>query len=341
MKTLERKIKLSYIHGLRPVVLSELKKYNLPVVEEHDDAVYISYSHETVSVIKDLKSVARAYLVVQNPLYHPLYVSKHKSLLTSLVHEVLALDTFRTFKISCAGSDSPEIQSISTHLSESLALKESELADLKIHIIKLKETWELGIQLTARPLSLRPYKRTHMSGAMDPTIAYAVNSFCDLDAAYSYLNVFSGSGTLLIEAGHSFPNINTLVGFDVNKKHLSLSIGNIKEAGLMRRIQVKEADIFDQPDFGTFDAIVSDLPFGMSILKKEDLFELYTAFVRYCERFLGTSGKLVVYTSEHELFEKILSESSLVITHSLSLKFITNVDAYLKPKIFVCEFKKD
>ena len=129
------------------------------------------------------------------------------------------------------------------------------------------------------------------------------------------------------------------MGFDNNKKHLSLSIKNIKKVGFIKRVQVKEADIFDKPNFGTFDAIVSDLPFGMSISKNEDLEKLYTNFIQYCEDILNNGGRLVIYTSEYELIEPILLKSQFKIVQSLQLKFITNVDAYLRPKIIVCEFK--
>ena len=178
-----------------------------------------------------------------------------------------------------------------------------------------------------------------MSGAMDPTIAYAVNSFCNLDSAHSYLNIFSGSATLLIEAGQCYPNLNKLLGFDNEKKHLSLSIQNIKKAGLIERVQVKEMDIFDKPDLGKFDVIVSDLPFGMSISKGENLEELYETFIQYCEGVLNTTGRLVIYTSEYEIIEPILLKSKFKVVRSLQLKFITNVDAYLRPKIIVCELK--
>mgnify|MGYP001598567004 FL=1 len=129
------------------------------------------------------------------------------------------------------------------------------------------------------------------------------------------------------------------MGFDNSKKYLSLSIQNIRKARLIQRVQVKLADIFDKPDFGTFDAIVSDLPFGMSISKNEDLEKLYTTFIHYCEETLNVGGRLVIYTSEFELIESILPKSRFKIIQSLQLKFITNVGAYLRPKIIVCEFK--
>ncbi|MCX6717190.1 MAG: methyltransferase domain-containing protein [Candidatus Taylorbacteria bacterium] len=210
---------------------------------------------------------------------------------------------------------------------------------MKIHIIKLGEGWETGIQITPRPLSFRSYKVKNMSGAMDPTIAYAVNSLCELEKAKSYLNIFSGSATLLTEAGQCYTNLEKLIGFDNDKKHISLAIQNVKKAGLIKRVQLKEHDIFDKPNLGKFDAITSDLPFGMSISKNENLEKMYQCFISYSEETLNVGSKLVVYTSEHELLKDIILKSKFKIIKTLELKFITSVNAYLRPQIFVCEFK--
>jgi tRNA G10 N-methylase Trm11 len=341
MNDLNTKIKLAYITGLRPVVLNDLKERGLTVIGEDEDSICIQFTEDNIQRVKALRSVARAYLIIQGGNYHPAYISNHKSILGNLIDIIINHDSFKTFKISCAGSDSSEVRSIAKYIQDTYKIKESEEADLKIHIIKPEEVWEVGIQLTPRPLSVRDYKVANMSGAMDPTVAYAVNSFCSLDTAHSYLNVFSGSATLLIEAAQRYPSLDKLIGFDNNKKHLSLSIKNIKEAGLIKRVQVKEADIFDNPDLGKFDAIVSDLPFGMSISKDEDLEKLYRAFLKYCENSLNTEGRLVIYTSEYEIIESILPRSQFKVIQALQLKFITNVDAYLRPKIIVCEFKTD
>lgn len=335
------KLKLSYIIGLKPVVLKELKQLNFQILDEVDGSVYVSFSENAITEIKHLRSAARAYVVLHGDNYHPTYISNHKSILGSLIDVVIRGNkkSFKSFRINCAGSESSEVRSISKYVQETYDLEEKEEADLKIHIIKPEDIWEIGIQITPRPLSVRDYKVVNMSGAMDPTIAHAVNSFCNLDGASSYLNVFSGSATLLIEAGQSFPNLEKLVGFDNDKKHISLSVQNVKKAGLIKRIEVKEADIFDKPDFGKFDAIASDLPFGMLISKNEDLKKLYKTFVEYCEEKLKVKGRLVVYTSEHELIESILLKSHFRVIQSLQLKLITNANAYLRPKIIVCELK--
>ncbi|MDP1625144.1 MAG: methyltransferase domain-containing protein [bacterium] len=341
MNESEFKIKLSHITGLRSVVLEELERTGFEILEESDESLFVAFSEEIIPEVKHLKSVARAYVVRQGGKLHPTHISNHKSLLGGLIDIVIKNDKehFKSFRINCAGSESREVKGISKYVHDTYGLEEKEDADLKIHIIKNEDVWEIGVQVTPRPLSVRDYRVVNMSGAMDPTIAYTVNSFCNLETAKSYLNVFSGSGTLPIEAGQVFPNLERLVGFDNDKKHLSLSIQNVKKAGLIKKIQIKEADIFDKPDFGKFDAIASDLPFGMMISKDEDLQKLYKAFVEYCEDKLEPDGRLVVYTSQYELIESILMKSCFRIVRTLQLKFITNANGYLRPKIIVCELK--
>ncbi len=342
MNALKLKIKLDFITGLKKVVLKEISQFtDVRIVQEEEDSVYLDFT-QNIAKIAGLRSVLRAYIIAQNPRYTPRYISKHKSILDSLVAMVVEgkKGEFKTFKIMCAGSDSPEVRSIAKYIQRTYRLTEKKEADAKIYIIKSNKIWEVGVQITPRPLSLRDYKVRNMSGAMDPTIAYAVNSLCKLENADSYLNVFCGSATLLIEAGQCYQNLKQLIGFDNNKKHISLAIQNIKKAGLIKRIELKEKDIFDNPDLGKFDIITSDLPFGMSISKNEDLEILYQCFVGYCQETLNYGGRLVVYTSEHEIFKRIISESRFKIIKTLDLKFITSVGAYLRPKIFVCRLKQ-
>ncbi len=333
-------IKLAFVTGLKPVVLDEIgRQKNLHIVKSGDDSIYLDFIQDFAKITQ-LRSVSRAYLVEQGPKHNPLHISNHKSILGDLIEIVIAesKEKFKSFKITCAGADSPEVRRIAEYVEKTYGLLQKEEADLKIHIIKLKDIWEIGVQITVRPLSLRDYKIKNMSGAMDSTIAYAVNSLCKLEKKDSYLNIFSGSATLLIEAGLLYPNLKKLVGFDNDKKHISLAIQNVRKAGLIKKIQLFEKDIFDKPDLGKFDIIVSDLPFGMAISKGEDLEKLYQTFIKYCEGALNQGGKLAIYTSEHEIINKLLLESKFKIIKTLDLKFLTVVDAYIRPKIFVCEF---
>lgn len=335
-------IKLAFITGLREIVLNEMSQYpDLYIVKEEGDFIYLDFTQDFTQ-LACLRSVLRVYVIARNSKYSPFYIFNHKSILGNLIEIIISgnKDKFKTFKITCAGSDSPKVRGIAEYIQRTFGLTEKEESDMKIHIIKkLDKIWEIGVQITSRPLSSRDYKVKNMSGAMDSTIAYAVNSLCELESANSYLNIFSGSATLLIEAGQCYPNLKQLIGFDNNKKNISLAIQNIKKAGLIKKIQLREKNIFDKPDLGKFDAITSDLPFGMAISKNEDLEILYRCFIEYCQKTLNHGGKLSVYTSKHEILKRIILESEFKIVKTLELKFMTSANAYLRPKIFVCRFK--
>lgn len=343
MKTNEIRpeLRLDFIEGLKESVLAEIaKNKDFRVMRELGESVHVNFSANFARV-KSMRSILRAYIVLQNAKLNPYYISQHKSMLGELIEIIIGNrgdDIFKTFKISCAGHDSKEVRSIAEYVAKTFELVEKEDADLKIHITKSDAIWEVGAQITSRPLSLRDYKVANMSGAMDPTIAYAMNSLCDLDKAQSYLNIFSGSATLPIEAALQYPNIQKIIGFDNSKKHLSLAIQNIKKAGLITRIQLREGDIFDKPDYGKFDVIVSDLPFGMSISKNENLSELYRAFIYYCENTLNPGGTLAIYTTEYEIMEDVLKTSKFHTAKKMDLKFVTSVNSYLRPSIYILHF---
>lgn len=334
-------IKLGFITGLRSIVVNEVGLYpDLHVRKGEDEFIYLHFPSRLSNVLR-LRSVLRAYIVSQNPRYNPGYISRHKSLLGEILTKIIqgSKYTFRTYKLVCAGTDSPSARSIAKYIQDTFKLTEAEDADLKVHIIKTVDTWEIGAQITPRPLSLREYKVRNMGGAMDPTIAYAANSLCGLEHADSYLNVFSGSATLLIEAAQCYPRLKKLIGFDNNKDTITLAIQNIRKAGVIRRVQLKHKDIFDKPDLGKFDAIASDLPFGMTISKDEDLGQLYRCFIEYCQEALNQKGTLAVYTSEHKKLEEIISKSNFEIIETVELRLFTSANAYLRPKIFACRLK--
>ncbi len=335
------KLKLAYVPGLRDVVFNEIKKESsFKIISEDKDAFYINYVDD-FEKIKTLKTVSRAYLVDRNLKLNPVYLKTHKSALGNLINIVISKNptgTFNTFKINCAGSDTKEITALKEYLVSEFKLMEDEEADAKIYIAKIDGVWEVGLQITPRPLSLRKYKIKNISGAMDPTIASSLNYLCKLENYKSYLNIFSGSATLMIEAGLNYENLEKIIGFDNNKERLSASIQNIKQAGLIRKLLVKELDIMDQPNLGKFDVITADLPFGMAISKGENLEALYKAFIESCEKSLNFGGRLAVYTSEFEIFEKLIKLSNFKLEKEYKVNLITNEGEYLPVKILIYKY---
>lgn len=335
-------LKLTFISGLKEVVSEEIKLFSkIKTISTGDNFLYIETSDSTFKSILSLKSITSAYIVKQDSRYNPKYINKHKSILGELIETVLKENPkkIKNFRLRCAGSQSNEVQEIKDYIKNTYKIKEADESDLEIYINKLQDIWEISVRLSPRPLSVRDYKEKNIKGGLNPTIAYAINSFCDLKNISSYLNIFSGSGTLLIEAGIVNPKIK-LLGFDIDNKNNTQAIQNIKKAGLIKNIEVKSKDIFDKPDLGKFDAITANLPFGMQVSKGEKLDKLYQIFIDYSENTLKPKGKLIVYTTELNILENILKKSKFKILKTLDLKISTSVNSYIHPKIFVCEILK-
>ena len=119
-------IKLAFITGLREVVFSEIAKHpNLRIDRKGIDSFYLGFVSD-FNGIKKMKSVSRAYLVKQDVKYNPLYISSHKSVIDNLVDMVVREDNFKTFKLTCAGKESPEARDIAKYVCEKYKLTEKE-----------------------------------------------------------------------------------------------------------------------------------------------------------------------------------------------------------------------
>lgn len=333
-------LKLTFISGLKDLVLKDLGRFSkIKITKIWDSFIYLETDYENFKNILNLKSITSAYVVKQDSRYNPKYINKHKSILGKLIEMVLREDSkkFKSFRLRCAGSKSDEICDIKDYINDTYRLNETDKSDLEIYINKLESLWEISVRLSPRPLSVREYREKNIKGGLNPTIAYAMNFFCDLKNITSYLNIFSGSGTLLIEAANMNPHIK-LIGLDIDKKTNSLAIQNIKKAGFIKNIQIKTGDIFESPDFGKFDAITANLPFGMRVSKGQDLNKLYNFFMDYGEKNLNDNGKIVIYTTESEIFENILKKSKFKLINKIDLSISTSVNSYIYPKIFICSF---
>ncbi len=102
MNEMTLEIKLAFVKGLFEVVLKEISEYpEIRVTEKGVDFLYLEFFTD-FELIKNLKSVSRAYLVVRDPEYNPFYISNHKSILGDLLKTVFAKNdkkAFKTFKL--------------------------------------------------------------------------------------------------------------------------------------------------------------------------------------------------------------------------------------------------
>ena len=125
-----------FIEGLQDIALEELSTCkNLQILEQDKDELTCE-SSEPFSNFKNLKSVANVCLVKKDKELNPYFLSNHKSILGKMIEKILqeSSEPFRSFKISCAGSDSNEIQSLKTYITETYKMIETDDADLIIAI---------------------------------------------------------------------------------------------------------------------------------------------------------------------------------------------------------------
>jgi 23S rRNA G2445 N2-methylase RlmL len=344
---MDRCIKLSHHIGIDDVVQDEVgEKLRSNIVHKGKGALYMTYE-DALSNYKKLQSVQRVSIVVQDEKYHPLYLSKHKSIIGDIVREVLEQDeTFRTFDIHCAGADSREVSSIRHYVEDTFGIRKeggkenSKLPDLKISIIKIFNTWEVSVQITPKPLSVRTYKKVDMNGAMDPTLAYVLNHVCGVEKAKTYLNIGSGSGTLVIEAKRTNRKLEKVVGFDNNKSAITGSIQNIRAAGYIRDIEIQKHDIYDQPLVGVFDIVTANLPFGMAIGKGDDLEKLYQSVVRCAIKNVVDGGLIGLYTSQKKIIEKVIADEGVEIKKKKMVQVMTSRERFLDIGMYVLQKSK-
>jgi len=332
-KPFGKRIRLNYIKGLEEFVQAELLELN------------ISHSMNTSGIIEYIgnfqllhsaKTINEVYLEYHSKYLNPKYLSNHKSIIGELIEKVFDNSNrynFTNFSVSAAGSNSIEIQKVISYISNEFNLEQEEIADLKIEIGYRNNEWVIACRTTPRPQSLRPWRTCNIEGGMNPTIAYCMNKLVLPKRSQRILNVFSGSGTLLIERAN-IEKSEELIGFDYNGKTNACAIRNIKQAGLIKNIVIKTLDIFDTPNLGKFDLILTDLPFGIKIGKNENLKDLYMTTVKYILESLTPNGITVIYTNKYEILENIFDKLDVKPEKVIPLILPTSEKDYLYPRIY-------
>lgn len=337
--------KITFIDGLKDFVVSELKNFDIKIEFIKENVLFVRCDHFKVDSLLSLKSVIDVELCNINAKFNPKYLSNHKNILGKMIDKVLIFSTnkFKSYYISCAGSDTVEIFELKQFVEYNYKLVWEQQADLRINIGKIYDEWIISIRISNRPLSLRNWKVSNVEGGLNPTIAYCMNILSCPEPDERYLNVMSGSATLLIERA-IYMGAKQLVGFDHDGVRNTLAIENIKKAKLIKLIQLNTQDIFNEPNFGQFRTITCDLPWGQLVGKKENLEDLYNKFLIYVSRYLQIDGSCVILTLNKDIVQKILCSLGLVIENEIRLKISTNTKniykVYINPIILTIHKNK-
>lgn len=195
----------------------------------------------------------------------------------------------------------------------------------------------VGLQLNDRALSNRHRRKYSPRAALKAPVAYALLQWARLeaDASSALLDPFCGSGTILIEAGQLWPQLE-LCGCDIDERAVNGARVNAAAAGLGDRLQLLRADARRLDEVyaaGSFRTIVTNPPYGVRFGKHLNFSRFYQRLLHQCWTVLAAGGIMVVVVWKRGLFSRALSQSGCF--KMLEKRVVETGDLY--PAIYVLE----
>ena len=241
------------IHGLKPLAIEELKyliKGKFKFKRSDNPELIPMRLKGDWGQFLDSRLLSAVYVVQPFPVPRP------KSLLgdrywriilehIEIIRSHFPKKSFKTVKVSAAGSDSPVFQRLKQQLANDTGLTISEEeGDLLFRVRRgAHNVWEVLLRMTPRPLVTRNWRVANMPGALSGPIAAAINDLTQPKFADRYLNIMCGSSSILIERLLD-QKAALAVGCDLNPEAIIASEDNLDAA-----------DLFADLLFGRWDAI--------------------------------------------------------------------------------------
>ncbi|XP_052528566.1 THUMP domain-containing protein 2 isoform X2 [Tympanuchus pallidicinctus] len=152
----------------------------------------------------------------------------------------------------------------------------------------------VGIPLFRLPLANREYIRT---AGLRSTVAWAMASLAEISVGAFVLDPMCGLGTILLEAAKEWPEA-CYWGTDTSDSQLEGASVNIKTAGLDDKIELFKASVKALPlPSESFDAVISDIPFGKKFKITKDI-QLLPDILQEMERVLRVGGIIVLLLNQ-------------------------------------------
>jgi tRNA (guanine6-N2)-methyltransferase len=176
----------------------------------------------------------------------------------------------------------------------------------------------LSLRLTSPQFRFRG-ARTFSPAALRPTIAHALVWLTHPRPSDTFLDPFSGSGTILSER-RAYP-ARRLLGGDLDPDALGAARTNFalppppsadSPAGGAPPLHLFRWDARRLPfREATIDAVASNLPFGRQLLSPQEVPALYRDVARELERILSPAGRAVLLTDQVEPLLEALAGAGL------------------------------
>lgn len=296
--------------GLEPFAEAELKGLSgVTQVQREKGAVRVWFLGDA-SRLSGLRTVVAVYRLLHFAVPRPkaLLGHEHISRLTSTIAELRRHETFTSFRLSAAGSDSAVFTRFSEMLTRETGLSHKDEGELLVRVRRGQSGWEVLLRLTPRPLSARAWRVCNLTGGLNATLASAMLGAAGIKPTDRVFNPMCGSGTLLVEGALGFAPAR-LVGCDLDTATLKCSAQNLASAGVEAELLELDATATGLEP-GSFEVIVTDPPWGDAVGSHSGNAELYPALLRECARLAAPGARLVLLTHELKLFERVLAEQT-------------------------------
>lgn len=336
-------VECEVLNGLKPLAIQEIKKKfgnQASLIPQKNPALIIFQYAGSIQELLSLRTAAAVYLLSHYEIPRPRALLGHQHLtrLVAEIEKVLALhppNTFETFTISAAGSDSSTFQKIREVVSKATNLTFSpDEADLLLRVRPSaadSEGWDVLTRISPRPLSTRKWRTYNMEGALNATVAAGIVELAQPKPQDKFLNLMSGSGTLLIERLLR-SECQLSIGADINLGHLLGAQRNINNSGVHPNGLVQMDVSRTAFPSNCFDVICADLPWGQLVGSDEENRILYPKILGETARIAASNACFILLTHSIKLMEKVIREGSHLWQLEAEIKI---VQGGLHPRIYI------
>ncbi|NKB68248.1 MAG: methyltransferase domain-containing protein [Candidatus Latescibacteria bacterium] len=167
----------------------------------------------------------------------------------------------------------------------------------------------VGRVLNRRRLSQRYQRVRQPRTALMPTVAYAMLRLAGVEEG-ALLDPCCGSGTILFEAAHLYPGLQ-LFGSDLHERVVGGARNNIATLLGDRSVELRQADVRQLQtayEGQTFQALVSNPPYGVRQGRQVNFFHFYRAFLSQAQPLLEAGSPVVLLVCKEHVFEEVLRQ---------------------------------
>ncbi len=181
-------------------------------------------------------------------------------------------------------------------------------APLEVWLQQARRQLLVSVRLTTGLDRQHGGREVERAAALRPSVAAAMVWLSRPADDDVFLDPMCGSGTLLLERAVA-GRYQLLLGGDIEAAAVETTLANFGPRHQPRRIERWDATDLPLED-GSVSKVVTNLPWGRQIGEKAVLPQLYAGFVAEAGRVLHPGGRLVVLTSEWDIFKGILARQA-------------------------------